>query len=68
MAGVIEPARPKYLSFIVLVYDKDGMLRFFENFRSLSAATLPDIYPLSRIDDRTGSLVDAKLFIELNAL
>jgi len=50
-----EPATNPYASPIVLVRKKNGNLRLCVDYRSVNKDTVPDRYPLPRIDE----LVDA---------
>ena len=67
-AGVIEPAQSEWASPVLLAPKKDGQQRFCIDFRRLNAATVPDAYPLPRMDDCIDSLAGAKVFTLLDAL
>ena len=67
-AGVIEPAQSEWASPVLLAPKKDGTDRFCVDFRRLNAATIPDSYPLPRMDDCIDSLSEAKVFTLLDAL
>lgn len=67
-AGVIEPAVSEWASPVLLVPKKDGTLRFCIDYRRLNAITIPDTYPLPRMDDSIDSLGNAKVFTTLDAL
>ena len=58
-AGFIELATSEWASPIVPVPKKDGALRFCVEYRSLNAKTIPEAYPLPRMDDFLDSLGDA---------
>ena len=51
----IEPANSPYASPLVLVRKPDGNLRVCVDFRSVNKDTIPDRYPLPRVDE----LIDA---------
>ena len=64
--GVIEPATSEWTSPVVLLPLKDGSLRFCIDSRCLNAETVPDAYPLPRMDDHLDSLGDAAVFTTLD--
>jgi hypothetical protein len=64
--GVIAPATSEWISPIVLVPKSDGSLRFCVNYRQLNAITIPDTFPLPRMDECIDSLGDAALFTTLD--
>ena len=63
---VIEPATCEWASPIVLVPKPDGSLRFCVDYRRLNAITVPDTYPLPRMDECIDSLGDAVVFTTLD--
>jgi hypothetical protein len=63
---VIEPATCEWDSPIVLVPKPDGSLRFFVDYRRLNAITVPDTYPLPRVDECIDSLGEAVVFTTMN--
>jgi Reverse transcriptase (RNA-dependent DNA polymerase) len=64
--GVIEPATSEWASPIVLVPKSDGSLRFCFDYRRLNVITIPDTYPLPRMDEFIDSLGDAAVFTKLD--
>ena len=65
-ADVIEPAQSEWASPVLLAPKKDGTLRFCADFRRLNALTIPDTYPLPRVEDCIDSLGEARLFTTLD--
>jgi transposase InsO family protein len=63
---VIEPATCEWASPIVLVPKPDGSLRFCVDYRRLNAITVPDTYPLPRMDECIDSLGEAVVFTTLD--
>jgi Reverse transcriptase (RNA-dependent DNA polymerase) len=63
---VIEPATCERASPIVLVPKPDGTLRFCVDYRRLNMITVPDTYPLPRMDECIDSLGDAVVFTILD--
>ena len=54
--GVAEPSTSPWASPVVLVWKKDGTIRFCIDFRRLNSVTHKDAYPLPRIDDTLDTL------------
>ena len=65
-ANVIERAQSVWASPVVLAPKPDGSLRFCVDYRCLSALTVKDTYPLSRMDECIDSLVEANISTTLN--
>jgi hypothetical protein len=63
---IIEPATCEWASPIVLVPKPDGALRFCIDYRTLNMITVPDTYPLPRMDEYIESLGDATVFTTLD--
>jgi hypothetical protein len=63
---VNEPATCEWASPIVLVPKPDGTLRFCVDYRRLNMITVPDSYPLPRMDECIDSLGDAVVFTTLD--
>ena len=49
--GCIEPYSSCFASGLVLVWKKDGGLRVCVDYRGVNKRTIPDHYPIPRIDD-----------------
>ena len=49
--GCIEPSSSLYSSGLVLVRKKDGGLRVCVDYRGINKDTVPDCFPIPRIDD-----------------
>ena len=54
--GIIQPSNIPWASPIVLVWKKDGTLRFCVDYWGLNSVTTPDSFPLPRIDDMLDQL------------
>ena len=65
--GVLEEAHGEWAAPVVLAPKADGSMRFCVDYRRLNALTIPDTYPLPRMDDCIDSLGDANIFTTLDA-
>jgi hypothetical protein len=63
---VIEPSNSPWASIAFLVPKPDGQLRFVINYKPLNKVTVPDTYPINRIDDMLAFLGEAKYFTVLH--
>jgi len=61
-AGVIEPSCSPWTSNIVVVFKKDGSLRFCIDYRKLNSVTRRDAYPLPCVDSCLNALSGAQFF------
>ena len=61
-SGAIRPLQSAWCNAVVLVWKKDGSLRFCIDFRQLNARTKKDSYPLPRMQETMESLVGARFF------
>ena len=63
---LIEPSTSPWASPVVMVRKKDNSTRLCVDYRRLNASTIPDAYPLPRIDDSLDALGDSKYFCTLD--
>ena len=64
--GAIRPSNSPWASAVVLVWKKDGKLRFCINLQKLNARTIKDAYSLPRIDKTVDCLNGAEWFSSLD--
>ena len=60
--GAIQPSQSPWCNAVVLVWKKDGTLRFCIDFRRLNARTKKDSYPIPKCLETMESLVGAQYF------
>lgn len=64
--GLIRPSTSPWASPVVMADKKDGSKRFCCDYRKLNSVTVPDRYPLPRIDDLLDRLGGACIFSTLD--
>lgn len=64
--GICQPSKSPWASPLHVVKKKDGTLRICGDYRRLNAVTLPDRYPLPRIQDFTYKLHGMKIFSKID--
>jgi len=64
--GVIERSNSPWASPVVLVPKPDGSIRFCSDFRRLNSVTVPDAYPMPRIDDLIDRVGHAKYLTKID--
>lgn len=67
-ADVIEPSGIELARPVVFAPKTFGKWRFCVNYRRMNQETIPDRYPLPRLDDCLDSLEDAKILPTLDAM
>ena len=60
--GAIQPSQSPWCNAVILVWKKDGTLRFCIDFRYLNACTKKDSYPIPKCPETMESLVGARYF------
>ncbi|GFW20254.1 hypothetical protein TNCV_1855781 [Trichonephila clavipes] len=63
---IIRPSKSQWASPLHLVNKKDGTLRPCGDYRRLNAQTIPDRYPIPRIEDFNYILKDKKIFSKID--
>ena len=66
--GVIKPSKLAWSNAVVLVWKKDGGLRFCIDFQRLNAQTQKDAFPLPRIHDVINALSGSKYYTTVDFL
>ena len=67
-AGMVTKSTSPFGAPILFVKKKDGTLRMCVDYRGLNKITIPNKYPLPRIDDLLDRLQGAKVFSSLDLL
>ncbi|GFT84830.1 retrovirus-related Pol polyprotein from transposon opus [Trichonephila clavipes] len=65
---IIRPSKSQWASPLHLVNKKDGTLRPCGDYRRLNAQTIPDRYPIPRIEDFNHILKDKKIFSKIDLI
>ena len=64
--GVIHLSQSPWCNVVVLVWKKDGTLRFCMDFGHLNACTKKDLYPLPQIQEALESMVGLAHFLSMD--
>lgn len=64
--GICQPSKSPWASPLHVVTKKNGSLRVCGDYRRLNAVTVPDRYPIPRIQDFTYRLHNKKIFTKLD--
>ena len=64
--GIIEESNSPWASPIVMVPKSDGALRLCTDFRKVNAVTVPDPFPLPRVEDLLDRVGQAKFLTKLD--
>ena len=66
--GAIKPSKLAWCNAVVLVWKKDGRLRFCIDFQKLNAQTQKDTFPLPQIHDAINALSGSKYYTTVDLL
>ena len=66
--GVIKPSKSAWSNAVVVVWKKDGGLRFCIDFQRLNTQTQKDAFPLPRIHDAINALSGSKYYTTVDLL
>ena len=64
--GIIEESNSPWASPIVMVPKSDGTLRLYTDFRKVNAVTVPDPFPLPRVEDLLDRVGKSKYLTKLD--
>ena len=64
--GVIEESNSPWASPIILIPKPDGSIRFVIDYRKVNSCTVPDAYPLPRVDDLIDKVGGAKFLSKID--
>ncbi|EGD79431.1 hypothetical protein PTSG_12973 [Salpingoeca rosetta] len=65
-AGIVRPSFSPWASPVILIKKKTGEYRLVVDYRRLNAVSVPDAYPLPRLDDTLEAMAGAKFFSSLD--
>ena len=65
-AGAIHPSQSPWCNVVVLVWKKDGTLRFYVDFRYLNGRMKKDSYPFPHIQEALESMVGLAHFLSMD--
>jgi len=63
--GVTEPSNSPWAAPVVLIPKSDNTIRFCIDYRRLNAVTVPDAFPMPRIDDLIDKVGNAKFLTKM---